>query len=53
MLIGSMGGLSKKGKENTSKKGAEKCRNFQKFDKSKQKRALLCKKLQKFDILIF
>jgi len=44
MLIGSMGGMGKKGKNKTSKKGVKSCRNLQKFDKVKQKRALLCKK---------
>jgi hypothetical protein len=53
MLISSMGGLGKKGKKKTSKKGSESCRNLQKFDKSVQKRALLCKKLQKFGIFVF
>jgi hypothetical protein len=53
MLISSLGGLGNRGKIKTSKKGAKSCRNLTKFDKSKQKRALLCKSLQKYDIFVF
>jgi len=53
MLIISLGGLSKKGKKNTLKKGAKSCRKLQKFVKSSKKRALFCKNLQKFDKILF
>jgi hypothetical protein len=56
MSTGSMGGLGKKGKKKTSKNGAKERRNLQKFDKSVQKRALLCKKyaeIRHFCILTF
>ena len=53
MLVGSLRGMGKRGKKKHVKKGAKERRSLQKFDKSVQKRALLCKKLQKFDIFIF
>jgi hypothetical protein len=53
VLIGSLRGLGKSGKKKTAKKGAKSCRNLQKFDKSSQKYALFCKKLQKFVIFVF
>jgi len=53
MLISSLGGMGKKGKKKTSKKWGKRARNYQKFHKSNQKRALFCKNLQKFVIFVF
>jgi hypothetical protein len=51
-----MGGLGKKGKRKTLKKGAKSCRKLQKFDKSSQKRALFMQEfaeIRHFCILTF
>jgi len=48
MLVGDMRGLGKRGKKKTLKKWEKRARNYKKFDKSNQKRALFCKNLQKF-----
>jgi hypothetical protein len=56
MWVGSLGGMGKRGKKKMLKKGAKTCRNLQKLDKVKQKRALFCKKyaeIRHFCILTF